>query len=41
MTNYDVNKDQNLDDSEAQKLWNDVQSYDYAGVVAADVAQVK
>jgi len=41
MTNYDVNKDQTLDDSEAQKLWNDVQSYDYAGVVAADVAQVK
>jgi Ca2+-binding EF-hand superfamily protein len=41
MTNYDVNKDQTLDDSEAQKLWNDVQSYDYAGIVAADVAQVK
>ena len=41
MTNYDTNKDQTLDDSEAQKLWNDVQSYDYAGIVVADVAQVK
>lgn len=41
MANYDTNKDQTLDDVEAQKLWNDVQSYDYAGVVAADVAQVK
>ena len=41
MTNYDANKDQKLDTSEAQKLWNDVQSYDYAGIVVADVAQVK
>ena len=41
MTNYDANKDGQLDTAEAQKLWNDVQSYDYAGVVAADVAQVK
>jgi Ca2+-binding EF-hand superfamily protein len=41
MTNYDTNKDQTLDNFEAQKLWNDVQSYDYAGIVAADVAQVK
>ena len=24
MTNYDTNKDQTLDNSEAQKLWNDV-----------------
>ena len=41
MTNYDTNKDKTLDNQEAQKLWNDVQSYDYAGIVAADVAQVK
>jgi len=41
MTNYDANKDQTLDDSEAQKLWNDVQTFDYAGIVAADVATVK
>lgn len=41
MTNYDVNKDQTLDDKEAQKLWNDIQSYDYAGVVVGDVAQAK
>lgn len=41
MTNYDTNRDQTLDNKEAQKLWNDVQSYDYAGIVAADVAQVK
>jgi len=41
MTNYDVNKDQTLDDSEAQKLWRDIQSYDYAGVVVGDVAQAK
>ena len=41
MTNYDVNKDQTLDDKEAQKLWNDIQSFDYAGVVVGDVAQAK
>ena len=41
MTNYDVNKDQTLSESEAQKLWNDIQSYDYAGVVVGDVAQAK
>ena len=41
MTNYDANKDQILDNVEAQKLWNDVQSYDYAGIVAADVSQTK
>jgi hypothetical protein len=41
MTNYDTNKDQTLDDSEAQKLWNDVQSYDYAGIVVGDIAQAK
>ena len=41
MTNYDTNKDQTLDDSEAQKLWSDVQSYDYAGIVVGDIAQAK
>ena len=37
MTNYDTNKDQTLDDFEAQKLWNDVQSYNYGGINVADV----
>jgi hypothetical protein len=41
MANYDTNKDQTLDNNEAQKLWNDVQSYDYAGIVVGDVAQAK
>lgn len=41
MTNYDTNKDQTLDNSESQKLWNDVQAFDYAGIVAADVSAVK
>jgi len=41
MTNYDANKDGQLNITESQRLWNDIQSYDYAGVVAADVSQVK
>lgn len=41
MTNYDVNKDQTLDDAEAQKLWNDIQSYDYSGEIVADVKTVQ
>ena len=41
MTNYDTNKDQTLDDFEAQKLWNDVQSYNYGGINVADVNQTK
>jgi len=41
MTNYDTNKDGQLNITESQRLWNDIQSYDYAGVVAADVSQVK
>ena len=41
MTNYDANKDNTLDENEVQRLWNDIQSYDYAGIVAADVAQTK
>jgi hypothetical protein len=41
MTNYDTNKDQTLDNFEAQKLWNDVQSYNYAGIVVVDVNQTK
>jgi Ca2+-binding EF-hand superfamily protein len=41
MTNYDANKDNTLDENEVQRLWNDIQSYDYAGIVAADVSQAK
>jgi len=41
MTNYDLNRDQTLDNSEAEKLWRDVQSYDYAGINVADVNQTK
>jgi hypothetical protein len=37
MTNYDVNRDQTLDNTEAENLWRDVQSYDYAGINVADV----
>ena len=41
MTNYDVNRDQNLDNSEAEKLWRDVQSYNYAGINVVDVNETK
>jgi Ca2+-binding EF-hand superfamily protein len=41
MTNYDVNRDKRLDNVEAEKLWRDVQSYDYAGINVVDVKQAK
>ena len=41
LTNYDANKDGQLDESEAQKLWNDVVSYDYAGEVVAQVSAIQ
>jgi hypothetical protein len=37
LTNYDANKDGQLDNAEAQKLWNDVVSYDYSGEIVAQV----
>ena len=41
MSNYDVNRDQTLDNIEAEKLWRDVESYDYAGINVTDVKQAK
>jgi Ca2+-binding EF-hand superfamily protein len=41
MTNYDVNRDKRLDNVEAEMLWRDVQSYDYAGINVIDVKQTK
>ena len=41
MTNYDVNRDQTLDNTEAENLWRDVKSYDYAGINVVDVKQAK
>lgn len=41
LTNYDANKDGQLDKAEAQKLWNDVVSYDYSGEIVAQVTQAQ
>jgi len=41
LTNYDANKDGQLDTAEAQKLWNDVVSYDYSGEIVAQVTQAQ
>jgi len=41
MTTYDANKNGYLDQPEAQKLWNDVVSYDYAGQVVAQIAPIQ
>jgi Ca2+-binding EF-hand superfamily protein len=38
---YDANKDGQLDTAEAQKLWNDVVSYDYSGEIVAQVTQAQ
>jgi|LauGreDrversion4_2_1035121.scaffolds.fasta_scaffold171568_3 hypothetical protein len=37
LTNYDANKDGQLDKAEAQKLWNDVVSYDYSSELLTNV----
>lgn len=41
LTNYDANKDGQLDKAEVQKLWNDVVSYDYSGEIVAQVTQAQ
>ncbi len=41
LTNYDANKDGQLDEKEAQKLWNDIATYDYSGEIIAQVGQVQ
>jgi hypothetical protein len=41
LTNYDANKNGELDFAEAQKLWNDVVSYDYSGEIVAQVKQAQ
>jgi EF-hand domain pair len=41
MQNYDVNRDGTLDPVEVKKLFNDVESYDYAGQVVAQLGDVQ
>ena len=40
LDNYDTNKDGQLDENEAQRLWNDIANYDYSGEIIAQVGQV-
>ena len=37
MSKYDANNDTQLDTNEAQKLWDDVISYDYSGQLVGQV----
>jgi Ca2+-binding EF-hand superfamily protein len=41
LSNYDSNKDGQLDENEAQKLWSDIANYDYSGEIMAQVGQVQ
>ena len=41
IASYDTNKDGQLDESEAQKLWNDISTYDYSGELIAQVGQIQ
>ena len=41
LDNYDTNKDGQLDDFEAKKLWNDISTYDYSGELLAQVGQIQ
>jgi len=41
LDNYDTNKDGQLDENEAQRLWNDIANYDYSGEIIAQVGQVQ
>ncbi len=41
MANYDRNRDQTLDNAEARRLFDDIRTYDYAGINATGVYDVK
>jgi Ca2+-binding EF-hand superfamily protein len=41
MANYDRNRDQTLDNAEARRLFDDIRTYDYSGINATEVYDVK